>query len=285
MKILLNEKFKKDTTEYRIIELVNENPEIFKDKTINQIADLLFVNASSVSRAVIRMGYKSYKDFRDNILYKVEEIKDIKHLDHYDKIEELINNFKFQNKFAIDETLNNINPAEIDLIIDEITSGKTIYLYGIGFSEYMCNQLNKYFRDMKINSYNLENFYDALKVFSQYKKEDVQDSIWIIISKTLTTKEICFIQDELKARNIDIILITSSSKSEYYKNAKHKILLKTMHKDDDFYSLNSKISLLVITNLLIDSISNRLGLNKKEAVISFAETSKSWKQYNYKFNK
>lgn len=279
MTILLNDNFKKGSVEFNLIELVNENPQLFKTSTINEIADLLYINASSLSRAVKRIGYESYKDFRDYLIVKIDEIQEVKHLDHFENTADLVKNFQYLNKSMIDETLKCISIEQLDAITDEIMNKKRIYLYGIGFFSYMCHQLNKNFNLMNINSHNLETFYDALKVINQPINQD-DDNMWIVFSKSLTTIEICFILEELIAANKTILLITSNNKSWLFDKVKYKLLLKTLYKDDDMWSLNTKLSSVIITNLLIETISNKLNFNKLEQASAFQEKTNKWKAYN-----
>lgn len=277
MNIVLNN-YKKGSCEYQLAEYVNNNPFQVVEKNISEISNILFVSNSSITRAVKKMGFKKYKEFRIFIAKKIVENKQlIASLRNENNLKELLTNTIINDNLAIEETLRCIDLDQFEKIIAEIISTKKVYLYGVGFSHFICNHIAKYFQICKLNAYSIINIYDSIEILTSSPSD-----LWIIVSISLTTREILFLLNQLTIYNKKkIILITSADKNQVFKNVKHILKIKSSYqKENDFFNSHSNIALLAIANLLINVVTNETNINKVKWMLDFSKTEQKWWKKN-----
>lgn len=261
IKILSNEKYVKESLEYQLIEYVNNDPFSIIENPVNEISKRLHVDTSSLARAVRRIGFKSYKTFRNFVTEKISKHK--KHLinNYNQNSNALFNDSIVNNILTIKETIKINDNDEFDEVVNEIINAKKVFLFGIGFTFFICQHLTKYLEFSGINCCNTLNFYDALQ-FASFSK----DNIWIIISITLKTKEMIFLLEELIANNNNkIIVITANYTHTILKKVAYVLKLKSNDLiKNEVFNLNFKIGLTALVNLIILKVLDKINSNKKK---------------------
>lgn len=73
IKILLNDKYKKTSKKFKLIEYLNNDPLSIINKPINIVSKKLLFNTSTLTRIVRKLGFKNYANFRNFVIIKTNE--------------------------------------------------------------------------------------------------------------------------------------------------------------------------------------------------------------------
>lgn len=276
-KILSNDNYKKTSKIFKLIEYLNNDPLSIINKPINKISKELLFNTSTLTRIVRKLGFKNYANFRNFVVVKVTEHNDylLTNESKNDSYNLLSDSLTFNN-LAVEKTINDINQQNFDTIINEIILAKRVLLFGLGFSFSICHQLTKYFEYSNVHCCNISGFYHALRFI-----DCSSENLWIIISISLSTKEVNFLLKELTLKNKNkIIVITSNDKKEILKKVTHVLKLKSAnnHLEKDFFNFSYNVALTSLASLLINGVINKTNGNKLQRMEAFNIKLKKWKK-------
>lgn len=230
-------------TEKSIIRVINNNIDVFLKSNILELEKLLFYSKSSISRLCQKMGFKNLVEMKNYAIEKQSQLNTYK-VEKELTTESRISNLIAYNVYTIKETLSNIDTKLIEQVCDQIKNSANTFCYGIGSSYLAAYELSNNLLKLGINSVAFNDLHVLLLALSCANKNNTL----IIFSKSASHKEILFAIQTCKKNKIDVILITNNGEIE--DGIKYKIIFDEMSKDKRLIATSSKISMLVISDLL-----------------------------------
>ena len=186
--------------EKEVIKFIKNNPEVVNNITITQFSDLIFVSSATISRALKKLGFDGFSEFK----YKLNEIINasitnnlISKEDNTSQFIELLNNLK--------TTLLSVDRSSVEQFNNQIKSKQNIAVFGVGASSWIAQDLSRRLFMLGYNA-NSRSDWDELE---WQAKNLTSDDLAIIISLSGETKQLVSYVKELKRKNVFIILIVA----------------------------------------------------------------------------
>ncbi|MBD5445764.1 MAG: MurR/RpiR family transcriptional regulator [Mycoplasma sp.] len=258
-------------SEKEMLEHINSNPVSFLDNNLIDCSKLFYSSKSSISRLSQKLGFKYLIDMKLYIRGKIA-VNELYDVTNGNDTVSIVNNLKAYNIFGINETLINIDIDTIKNVCKEITKAKRVISFGIGSSylpayEFSCNLLR-----LGINSASTNDIHNFLLIISSSNKNETV----VVFSKSARNKEILYILDVCKEIGINVVLITNNSEDNL--DVKFKILINDIEKSKRLIATSSKISMLVIGDLIYHELF-RMGKNYDVYLKKSKELLDRWKKF------
>lgn len=235
-------------TEKRLAEYILEHREEVLSQSAQVLGEKVNTSAAAVVRFSKKLGFKGYTAL------KVEIAKDSsgEAIDFDDIIKEedsigvMVKKAYAMNLKTIEQTYKLINDRQLEFAISALTKAKNIYLFGVGGSGIVCDDLkNKLIRINKRCIFNTDP-HVQLAAAAHITKEDVA----IGISYGGKTKEVNVAMQYAENNGATTIGITQYSKSKFSKICKIILHVPTEEKELRLGAIQSRNSSLIITDLL-----------------------------------
>lgn len=232
--------------------------EFFCKCSIQEAANKLFVSLATMHRAVKSFGFDSYSSFR--IFLNDELVKKIstnKATTSKDKIERVFESYKT----TIDCTYDLIN-AKRDKFNDlknAILGASKVLSFGIGASSIAAKNLEKRSLLSGGNVYCAEDFYSTLKVLC-----NVDNIFAILFSRSGVSTEIFFCIKKMIEMKIPFLLVTDNENHPLKEKIPFFLLTKSIKRKNRATEISSKISQLLISDLLAEVILPEIDNKKVE---------------------
>lgn len=231
--------------EKKVVEYITNNPEQVIRLTANELAERLFISKTSIINLSKKLGFDGFTHLRYYIKeYVVNKNRKNENLSYRD----IVNNIYDE----ITKTLSLQNEDNMRSIAEKIINAKSVYVIARGASKPIGDLLSSRLSMMRIKSI----FIDDLNLIDVIGERLVQDEILILISLSGETEKIKSIAKIARAKNIDIIAITSFYNNTLQKIANYKIFCfsdKVETKNED---LISRLGLHTTVQLLISYINS-----------------------------
>ena len=245
-------------TEKKIADYILQNPKEVSRMTISEIANELKFADSTVFQFTKKLGYKGFRDFRNDLLTEEFDTEISIHENIHAGDDPLTIAHKvFDSSIqSLKSTYKILSKKELEKAASIILNSGSTYLFGVGGSSVVCaDAYHKFLRSPIKPIYNSE-FHLQLMNASLMRSNDCA----IIISHSGITKDTIQIAKLVKKRNAKIILITGYQLCELsnYSDA----ILSTIADETKYRSesLSSRIAQLAI----IDSLYTIIMLNDEE---------------------
>lgn len=135
---------------YYAAKTILENIEKIPQLSITQVADLCFASTATISRLIRRLNYPSYNDFKQDVIFSIEELTNGEPL-HYAKepitsfatvsYTKLKDDFYESIKNNLTFTHHALHAREIEEIVNDIDAAKQVVFLGFNFSQMVSSQL------------------------------------------------------------------------------------------------------------------------------------------------
>lgn len=133
-------------TEEQLAHYILKNPKEISQLTISQIAKKLFISPATVTRFSQKLAFSGFNEFRHELRRYVDLhnnpviATDLKQVDYFNKL--------YQNHLEIIEsTFRKITYADIQKVVNMLTSADKVHVYGIGSSGIAAQEFkSKFFR-------------------------------------------------------------------------------------------------------------------------------------------
>jgi DNA-binding MurR/RpiR family transcriptional regulator len=231
---------------------------------------------ATVVRFAQGVGYDGFLDFR-NALHKAVQDK-FTHIERFPLEEERGNkqviNIAKQDVHNINTTLESLNQQILSEFVDVLSGSHTIYTFGEGMCEMLCEMLSYFLSRIGRRSQPL-NLSSAL-----YERELLMSSesdCLIVMSFPPHKREVCDAADLAREQGVTVLALTDSRKAPIIPKADHSLLVKT---DSQLFTKSfSAISMMI--NVLVHELAT---IDKKET-IQFLEKSNELLKKNYRYRK
>lgn len=233
-------------TDHNIIEFINKFQEPVFDLTINDLAELSGTSVSGVSRFVKKYNFKNYQEFKVQVNLIIQKFEKNYTINNNDSFSTIISS----HRFAIDSLYNEVVLEKIKEAAKIINQSNKILIQGSGSSKRISDNL--YANILKIGKTPISNsdFHVFFPSISNCNSSDVL----ILFSNNLNTPEQIFSIQIAKENKVKIIVITSNEDNEYDQFFDVKIVYNKIHSSYIDVPLSSKLSQLLITDLLFQAL-------------------------------
>lgn len=255
--------------EKEIIQEININPNKFLLFNIVDYSKSLFTSKSSISRLSQKLGFGNLMEMKLFIKEQITKNEFNYNINSDSLMEDRINNLKSYNNFAINETLTDLDLANLKKICIEISKSKKIITFGVGSSFLAALELANNLQKIGLNIMASNDIHNSILKISNFDEKD----LLICFSKTGTTKEVIFLNQAAKYVNSNTLIITAQD--DKIKNVDFKILLKDLKKDNRIVATSSKISQIVVA----DAIFLEIYLLLKNNTSKELELLKMWEKF------
>ncbi|MGY6172135.1 MurR/RpiR family transcriptional regulator [Candidatus Mycoplasma pogonae] len=251
-----------------ILRFIETKPTKFIELTIKEVAETLYISIGAVTHFVKKTGFKSYKDLRKHV---VEQLKYQKPNNIYD-INDDIENVNLFYVHSIEKTIGLLDVNVVNNAVNQIIQSRKIITFGIGSSAMAAGEMANALRSLFLNSVNAFSIHD---IATWIDDKNGQDMV-IIFSKTMSSKELQIIFQLLQKHHIYVLLITNNKEIVGDENV-DVIHFDTLEQDKRLFSLSSKISELLVSDVLLMKIHARLNIKKGNF---YSDFQKHWRKKN-----
>jgi DNA-binding MurR/RpiR family transcriptional regulator len=241
-------------------------------KTEKKIADYLLINyleainlsanelgekSNTSSAAIIRfahkLGYVGLNSLKVDLAStdKKNRINDYTPITQNDNFESVIFKSQLSNKNIISKTYNMINENTLFKAVQILKQSKRIYLVGIGDSSLSCYDFQLKMARLDMNIINNLDFHIQLASLTHIKEEDCV----LAISFSGETKDIIVATEYAKSNNAKVISITQFNNNRLSKLSDVSLYIPSEELDDRLGPISSRLSSLILTDLLYLQIS------------------------------
>ena len=242
-----------------IADYILSNPKEASKMTISEIASELGFADSTIFQFTRKLGYKSFRDFRNDLLFEEydPEISVHENIKANDScLEMAIKVFESSIK-SLNDTQSLLNEKALKKAGNILLSSNNVSLFGVGGSNVVCfDAYHKFLRSPIHVQYSMD-YHIQLMQASLLNEKDCA----IIITHTGLTKETIKIAETVKKNKAKIIIITSYPSQKLKKLS--DIMFISVSEETGFQSesLSSRISQLAI----IDSLFTIVMFNNEKA--------------------
>ena len=254
-------------SEQKVANIVFENPDKIIYGSITDLAEFVGVGDTTVLRYCRKIGFKGYYAFKlalaqeqtsknENTSAIVSET-----IEKNDSIEDTIRKTINLNLLAIDETLKLLEPRQVEEAVEMLLGAKKIFLFGSGISSITAiDAMYKFLRiGLNVIAYS-ENHYQVMTA-SLLSKDDVA----MAFSFSGSTKDTVDVMKIAKDAGANTICVTHHLKSPITNYSDIVLLMGSKEGPFEGGALETKISQLVVIDILYNCIHNRMTRKAREA--------------------
>lgn len=254
-------------TDAKIADYVLEHSDEILNDSVQVLAKKTETSPSAVIRFSKRLGFSGFselkvelaKEYNGSIENFTEQIKE------EDSVHTLIQKTKVMNLEVVEQTYHLINEATLEKGIEAMKNASCIYLFGIGASSMVCDDLlNKLFRIGKNAVHHLDSHFQTISA-ANITPQDVA----IGISYSGETKEVVTAMKYAKQQGAITIGITQLKKSPLSRYCDLFLYLPTEEKELRIGAISSRLASFILTDLLYLGIAKE---NLKETNRSLVKT-------------
>lgn len=268
--------FNLSKSQKRISDYILENYSKVAFMTAKKLSENVQVSESTVVRYANALGFKGYPELiealQENIKSKLTTIERFELVkENNEKIDKTYNKKIMQLDIENIKTSINQNDNEtINLIVDELSKSKRIFILGLRSSKVLAGYLKYYlsliFNDISVKEIESYNVFDDLV---NLKEGDILFAIAFPRYSKLTLEALKYAKDN----GITIIGLTDSNVSPIKKYSKHCLVAEL--------SISTFIDSLVAPMSLINSLIVAISIKNKSSVQKkFEKLEKVWNKYD-----
>lgn len=217
------------------------------------LGEVTKTSPAAIIRFSKKLGYRGFSELKVSLASSSSEdtldFNDV--LDGHDSIETLIKKSKQSNLKTIETTYDLLNTKTLNEAIDTINQAKTVYLFGVGGSGVVCSDFQ--YKLMRVGKKVI--FCKDMHVQLMFATAITKEDVIVTISYSGKTKEILTATKWAKKYGVPVIAITQFSASPLSKLANISLGIPSEEKELRIGAISSRISSLVITDLLYYGIS------------------------------
>lgn len=210
--------------------------------TIQQLADNLNVSTTTIFRMIKKLQYKSFNDFKDDLL--LNKTLNLENSYLPDEDDEIINNLSRQYL----QTLQLMKGIDFEPIVKDIKQANNVLICATGMTHYIARVLEI---KTKLNGINSRHFSDPwfMKLEANNMK---QNDLLIILSKTGETKELIEVANIAKLNKSKILFIGEVGKSTI--NEMSDYFIPVANAENIGLDLDTRLQIHVAANYLMKKI-------------------------------
>lgn len=236
-----------------VVTYINEHSEEISKITIGQLAKKTYSSNATIIRICQKLGYPGFREFKYQLLKKLESNKFVKQSVDFTKPFylsesdfEIINNLSSLYKETIDIINANLDLKQLETIVRVIYQAKRVFIYSVGDTSLTVkNFMNKL---IKINIYAIlaTEYHEELFTSKNVTSDDCAIFVTYRGQKDLFLK--CM--QEVKKSGAKIILITANRDSVLTRLSNNQIILPNKEHDDRIATFYSQLAFNYILTVI-----------------------------------
>nr|WP_235561120.1 MurR/RpiR family transcriptional regulator [Bacillus sp. FJAT-28004] len=255
--------------EKKVADYVKSNPEEAVMATVTDLSEQAGVGETSVIRFCRKLGFRGYQEFKLSIA------QDLVNLPSYSTVEieeedsalTKARKITLRNEMMLKNTLDLINPADLERAVERMLAADKIYIFGVGSSG--ITALDLHYRLMRIGM-NVEAHRDSHIIAmsaSLVKKGEVVFGI----STSGSTRDLVDPLRQARASGAEVICLTSHMRSPITAHADTILLVPSREMPTEGGSWSTKITQVHLLDILCTLLSHK----KNNAIEALEKTARS----------
>lgn len=240
-------------TEKYLLEYIDNNIDRLSNISITKLSELASVSTATIFRAVNKLGYTGFSDFKLKMISNNKDDAYIKLLNDGNEIKKIIQ----KNQLEVRNTIEKIEIEYIDDSLNYLHAANCVYIFARGLSEQIGNEM-----EMKFHLLNkrTELYTDPNIIRTVSKRANNKDCV-VYISLNGETQELIESANTINNNDVPSILLTTNSDSTLSGLCMINIVgFKSQTSYFPDYEVRSRLSLHVLSRILLDSYANRYGI-------------------------
>ncbi|QKT05218.1 MurR/RpiR family transcriptional regulator [Mycoplasma sp. OR1901] len=261
----------------KIRNFIETNTEDFLKINSSELAELLDLSQSTISRFAKGLGFKSYSDFKIYVSKRLQLKNDTyNNIDNSDilSINQVLTNIKTHYIYSVQKTVERfMSNSDLMNYINTMRENKVNVIFAIGESGMAGRYFSWSIRKIGFNTIfvdNIHSFFGYSSLITSYKKTHVT-----IISKTAKTLEVKNVINFLIKNNVNYSIWTKNTKIQP-ENCKNILLLESIEQNYRIIHIGSKISAFLISDIIFSYLSSLIDQKK----IIFKQINKQINEWN-----
>lgn len=254
-------------TEKLIADYILEHTQDVLNFSAQQLGDQSQTSAAAVIRFSKKIGYKGFTEMKMSLAQSQQTSHDDIDIiiNASDDISTLVDKCCRMNMSTVLKTYQLISEQYLETAIQMLINSDVIYLFGVGGSSIVANDLQQ--KLIRIGKKVI--YHNDLHVQMTFAESMTSHDVAIIISYSGTTKGLVDMVKLLKTKKINVISITQYTQNPIGKNSTVNLVVPCEEKSLRLGAISSRISSLVITDLLYYGVfKNNLDRNKEKLIES-----------------
>lgn len=219
----------------------------------NDLGEKSHTSSAAIIRFAHKLGYSGLNSLKVDLAStnKKNRINDYTPITQDDNFESVIFKSQLSNKNIISKTYNMVNENTLFKAVQIFKQSKRIYLIGIGDSSLSCYDFQLKMARLDMNIINNLDFHIQLASLTHIKEDDCV----LAISFSGETKDILVATEYAKSKKAKVISITQFNNNRLSKLSDVSLYIPSEELDDRLGPISSRLSSLIITDLLYLQIS------------------------------
>lgn len=216
--------------------------------TISSLAEALNVSTTTIFRMVKKLNYKTFMDFRYDLLYQRHDefVAEKTNKDICDLMEK-----------EIRDTMTMLKSINIDEAIKDIVNAKSVLICSSGMNKYVAKILA-----VKLSLYGIRTIYPDDSWFLYLEANNLtKDDFVIVLSRSGETEAIFDVLKNAKFSGCKILLITERKQSPMSKLSDYVMNVSVC--EDEGYDIDSRLHIHLAIEYLLRELVNQYLYNKK----------------------
>ena len=239
------------TVEATVAKYICANPEECARLTVRELAEKTWSSPSSIVRMCREIGFKGYREFRQELLLDVHSLgetgsHDEVELDGTATTKEIIESITRQNIQCLTDTQYLLEEGEVAACVELIRKARTVLLFGIGAS--LCVARDAYLKFLRVDKPCILN--DDWHSQLLQARNATEEDVGIAFSYSGQTDEVIECMEELRRNGAKIIAVTRSVPSPIAKLADHRLYTATNEYTFRIGALSSRMAQLNVVDIL-----------------------------------
>lgn len=216
--------------------------------TISSLAETLNVSTTTIFRMVKKLSYKTFMDFRYDLLYHRR--------DGYEYKDDGENTCDALEK-EIKDTMEMLRNLDINDAIKDIINAKSVLICSSGMNKYVAKILA-----VKLSLYGIRTIYPDDQWFLYLEANNLtKEDFVIVLSRAGTTESIIDVMKNAKLSGCRILLVTEMKHSPMTKLSDY--VMNVSVSKDEGYDIDSRLHIHLAIEYLLRELMNQYLYNKK----------------------
>ncbi|RAP77728.1 MurR/RpiR family transcriptional regulator [Paenibacillus montanisoli] len=250
--------------EQKVADAVREDPEAAVLSTVTDLSEKSGVGDTSVIRFCRKLGFRGYHEFKlslaQDLVYSPVHSNDA--IENGDDFMSVARKITQHHTRYLQDTLELIDESDLTRSVDQLTSGKKIYIFGVGNSG--ITALDAHHRFIRIGL--SAEVQTESHMIAMYGSLIGADSVVLGISTSGSTKDLVDPIKQAKRNGATIICLTSHLKSPITRHADTVLLVPAIESPFEGGALSTKITQIHLMEILTNLIMMRDRTRADEAI-------------------
>ncbi|MGO4538403.1 MurR/RpiR family transcriptional regulator [Paenibacillus sp. 2TAB19] len=255
--------------EKKVADFVRNNPEEAVMATVTDLSEQAGVGETSVIRFCRKLGFRGYHEFKLSIAQDLVNLPSVSNVEIEVEDDTMTKARKLtaRNEMMLKNTLDLINPGDLDRAVNRMIAANKIYIYGVGSSG--ITALDLHYRLMRIGM-NAEAHRDS-HIIAMSASLVKEGDVVFGISTSGSTRDLVDPMRQAKVNGAEVICLTSHMRSPITAHAGTILLVPSREMPTEGGSLSTKIMQIHLLDILCTLLSHK----KTNAAEALEKTARS----------